>query len=430
MSDTAAPSRRNFLQTSATVGAAAVGALAVPKSVHAAGADETLRVGLVGCGGRGMGAATDALAADPLAQLVAVADAFPDKAQECVTALKADAKFAPRVMVTPERVYAGFDGYKQLIDSGVDVVLLATPPHFRPQHLAYAVEQGKHCFVEKPVAVDAPGVRAVMAACEAAKAKSLNIVSGLCYRYDLPKREVVRRIHEDKAIGDIVAIDTRYLTTGLWHRGDDPAWSRMEYQVRNWLYFTWLSGDHIMEQAIHSIDKASWLMGDAQPTRAIALGGRQQRVDPKYGNVYDHFSVLYEYPNDVRVTLSCRQQDGCASETEDFVMGTKGVARVQAGRIEPRGGERWRYRGPQPSMYRVEHEELFAAIRSGALINNGQYMCNSTLLALLGRQAAYTGAAVTWDECANGEERLGPTEYVWGDVPEPKVAIPGKTKIA
>jgi predicted dehydrogenase len=423
---TAAPTRRGFLRTSTTVGGALLGAAALPRSVHA-GADETIRVGLVGCGGRGMGAAMDALAADPQAKVVAVADAFADKAAECVTSLKSDQKFGSRVMVEPDRMFTGFDGYRQLIDSGVDVVLLATPPHFRPQHLAYAVEQGKHCFVEKPVAVDAPGVRAVMAACEAAKAKSLNIVSGLCYRYDLPKREVVRRIHEDRAIGDVVAIDSRYLTSGLWHRGDEPSWSRMEYQVRNWLYFTWLSGDHIMEQAIHSIDKASWVMGDAQPTRAIALGGRQQRVDPKYGNVYDHFSVLYEYPNDVRVTLSCRQQDGCASETEDLVMGTSGVARLQAGRIEPRGGgERWRYRGPQPSMYRVEHEELFAAIRNGAPINNGHYMCNSTLLALLGRQAAYTGAAVTWDECLNSAERLGPTEYAWGDVPAPAVEIPGK----
>jgi predicted dehydrogenase len=427
MADANSPTRRDFLHTSTLAGGAVLGALAAPRAVHA-GVDESLRVGLVGCGNRGMGAAIDALAADPQARLVAVADAFADKAQASLEALKADEHFGPRIMVEPERVYVGFDAYQQLIDGGVDVVLLASPPHFRPQHLQYAVAAGKHCFVEKPVAVDAPGVRAVMAACEQAKQKSLNIVSGLCYRYDLAKRETVRQIVEERAIGDIVAIDSRYLTGPLWYREPEPAWSPMEVQIRNWLYYTWLSGDFIMEQAIHSIDKTAWLLGDAQPLRATALGGRQQRVDPKYGNVYDHFTVLYEYPEGVRVTLTCRQMDGCAAETEDHVLGSDGTAELMAHRVRKRGGEKpWRYRGPKPSMYRVEHEELFAAIRGGQPINNGHYMCNSTLLALLGRQAAYTGASVMWDECVNGGERLGPAEYAWGDAPESRVAIPGKT---
>jgi predicted dehydrogenase len=421
-----APTRRDFLQTSTGVGATVLGALAWPQAAHA-GVDETLRVGLVGCGGRGMGAALDALAADEQARLVAVADAFADRATACLDSLKADEKFGSRIGVDADRVFVGFDAYKQLIDSGVDVVLLATPPHFRPEHFAYAVAAGKHCFVEKPVAVDAPGVRAVMAACDEAKRKSLAVVSGLCYRYDLPKRAVVQQVCDETTIGAGIAIDSRYLTGTLWHRGDEAAWSRMEYQLRNWLYHTWLSGDHIMEQAIHSIDKTAWILGDVAPLRATALGGRQQRVDPKYGNVYDHFAVLYEYPDGVRVTLSCRQQDGCAAETEDYVLGSNGTAQLMAHKTFDRAGNgTWSYRGPKPSMYRVEHQELFSSIRNGAPINNGTYMCNSTLIALLGRQAAYTGATIAWDGCVNGDERLGPSEYAWGDVPESLVAIPGR----
>jgi predicted dehydrogenase len=425
-----AATRRSFLQTSTGVGAAVLGALAMPRAVHA-GVDETIRVGLVGCGGRGSGAAIDALAADPQAKLVAVADTFADKATEVLGLLKQDEKFGPQITVQPERVFVGFDAYKQLIDSGVDVVLLATPPHFRPQHLSYAVAAGKHCFVEKPVAVDAPGVREVMAACEEAKKKSLAIVSGLCWRYELGMRESVRQVLEEQAIGDVVAIESRYLTNGLWHRGDDPKWSRMEYQLRNWLYHTWLSGDHILEQAVHTIDKTGWIMGDTQPLHAVGLGGRQQRTDPKYGDVYDHFSVFYQYPNGVRVSMSCRQQDDCATDVEDRVLGSKGVMElISHKRFDRDGKEVWKYKGPQPSMYRVEHQEMFASIRDGKPINNGHFMCNSTMLGLLGRQAAYTGGLVTWDECAKGETRLGPKDYAWGDVPESSVPIPGKRSLA
>ncbi|HMP07579.1 MAG TPA: Gfo/Idh/MocA family oxidoreductase, partial [Lacipirellulaceae bacterium] len=400
------------------------------RAVHA-GADETLRVGLVGCGNRGKGAALDALAADPQARLVAVADVFADAAQRATEDLQHDETLGPRAAVDPERVFVGFDAYKQLIDSGVDVVILATPPHFRPAHLSYAVAAGKHCFVEKPVAVDAPGVREVMAACEEARRRKLSIVSGLCWRYELGMRECVRQVVEERAIGNVVAIETRYLANLLWHRGDDPQWSPMEKQVRNWLYHTWLSGDHILEQAVHSIDKAAWILGDVAPLKAVALGGRQQRTDPKYGDVYDHFSVFYEFPEGVRVSFSCRQQDRCAAEVEDRILGAEGVMELVAHkRYDRAGNEAWRYRGPKPSMYRVEHQEMFAGIRAGRPIDNGHYMCHSTLLALMGRQAAYTGAMVTWDQCLNGEERLGPTEYQWGDAPEAIVPVPGRSTLA
>ena len=419
--------RRRFLNTTARAGGALIGAMAIPRSVHAGG-DDALRVGLIGAGGRGTQAAIDALLADKQAKLVAVADTFAERAATCLETLRATAKVADRVAVTPDHVFTGFDGYKEVIDSGVDVVLLATPPHFRPAHFQYAVAAGKHCFVEKPVAVDAPGVRSVMESCRQAEQKGLAIVSGLCWRYDAGVRETMRRILEEKAIGDIIAIESTYNSGGLWHRGDKPEWSRMEYQVRNWLYYTWLSGDHILEQAIHSLDKTAWLAGDSPPLRATALGGRQQRTDPKYGNVYDHFSVFYEYASGQRVYFTCRQQDNCSTKIEEHVLGTAGCAEVARGRLLDRAGKRtWQYRGSKPSMYQVELDELFASIHDGTPINNGHYMCNSTMIAVMGRMAAYTGQTLTWEECLNSNERLGPTEYAWSDAPEPAVAIPGQT---
>jgi predicted dehydrogenase len=314
-----------------------------------------------------------------------------------------------------------------VIDCGVDVVLLATPPHFRPEHLRYAVEAGKHVFVEKPVAVDAPGVRHVEESCRMAAAKGLSIVSGLCWRYDLGVRATMQQILEEKSIGDVIAIESSYNAGTLWHRGDNPDWSRMEYQIRNWLYYTWLSGDHIAEQAIHSLDKTAWLLGDIQPTRAMGMGGRQQRTGDKWGHIYDHHTVFFEYPNGVRVYFTCRQMDNTTPHVDERVLGTNGQADVLGNKTYDKAGKRtWGYRGPKPSMYRVEHQEFFQSIRSGDLINNGAYMCNSTMLAIMGRMCTYTGKTLSWDECYNSNVRLGPTEYAWTDVPEPEVAIPGK----
>jgi len=423
--------RRTFLGNTAQIGAGAavLGSLAVPRSVHAAGT-ETLKVGLVGCGGRGTGAAMDALSSDGQAVLVAVADTFADRAEESLNQLRGEKTIAERVQVTPESIFTGFDGYKNVVDS-CDVVLLATPPHFRPEHFAYVVEKGKHCFIEKPIAVDTPGIKSVMESSRKAKEKNIAVVSGLCWRYDLKVREMMRQILEQEAIGEIVAIESSYNTGLLWHRGNDPKWSQMEYQVRNWLYHTWLSGDHIMEQAIHSLDKTAWLLGDQSPVKATSLAGRQQRTDPLYGNVYDHFAVFYEYPTGQRVYFTCRQQDNCSARVDERVLGTNGQAEILRGDLYNRKGDRkWRYKGEQPSMYRVEHEELFSSIRKGKPINNGEYMCNSTAIALMGRMAGYTGQTVTWDQLMNSTERLGPTEYAWGDVPTEVVAIPGKTALA
>lgn len=419
--------RRVFLKTTGvSAGAAALGTALSAHAVHT-GVDETLRVGLVGAGGRGTGAALDALAADPHAKLVAVGDTFRDRAEQCVTDLKSNEELGSRVSVDAEHIFSDFDNYKQVIDA-CDVVILTTPPHFRPLHLAYAVEQGKHSFVEKPIAVDAPGVRSVIETCRRAKEKNLAVVSGLCWRYDLGVRETMRRILEEKAIGDIVAIESSYNANTLWHRGDQPDWSRMEYQIRNWLYYTWLSGDHIIEQAVHSLDKTAWLLGDIQPTRAMAMGGRQQRVDPKYGHIYDHFTVFYEYPTGQRVYFTCRQQDHTDTHVDETVLGTEGQAQILRHVLVGKEGKKWRYRGPKPSMYRVEHQEMFQSIRAGEPINNGHYMCNSTMIGIMGRMAAYSGKTLTWDECFQSDERLGPTDYAWTDVSEPAVAIPGTQK--
>lgn len=422
---TGLPSRRQFLQRSA-ITAAALGSMNLAHTAHAAGSDQLL-IGLVGCGGRGTAAAIDALSADPNTTLVAIGDTFADRAELCLQTLKETTEVAPRVAVSKESVFDGFDAFKHVIDSGVDVVLLATPPHFRPEHFAYAIEKGKHCFVEKPVAVDVPGVLSVQKTCELAKSKNLAVVSGLCWRYDPGVKETIQRI-QDGAIGDIVAIESCYNSGTLWHRGREPEWSDMEYQIRNWLYFTWLSGDHINEQAIHSLDKTGWLTGDTAPKKAMGIGGRQQRTDKKYGNVYDHHVVFYEYPSGVRVFFTCRQQDNCTSFVDEVVLGTKGSAQILKNRIA--GEKKWKYRGPKPSMYRVEHEEMFKSIRASDPINNGGYMTNSTLLALMGRMATYTGKDVTWEELLANTEKLGPNKYVWGDAPLETVAIPGSSPIA
>jgi predicted dehydrogenase len=417
--------RREFLRKS-VFASSALAAMSIPRAVHA-GADETLRIGLVGCGGRGSGAADNALEADPNVRLVAVGDTFQEKAVSALATIKRKTKLPEHVIVDKDHVFSGFDAYKKVIDSGVDVVILATPPHFRPAHLKYAVDKGKHVFVEKPIGVDVPGVHSVMATCELAKKKGLTIVSGLCWRYAPNVKETIARI-QDGAIGDIIAIESSYNAGTEWHRGDNPKWSRMEYQIRNWLYYTWLSGDHIVEQAVHSLDKTAWLQGDTSPVRAMGMGGRQQRTGEKFGNIYDHHAVFYEYPSGIRVYFTCRRQDNCGRFVDETVLGTKGTARVIAGRIE--GEKPWRYRGRKQSMFVAEHDAMFKSIRAGDPINNGKYMCNSTLISIMGRMCTYTGQDITWEKLNSSQERLGPAEYAWGDVPEPAVPIPGVTKFA
>ena len=424
---TSLPSRRAFLQTSGLVGSAVALGMSVPRSVHAAG-DDTLKIGLVGCGGRGTGAAQQALNADKNVKLVAVADAFGDRLASSLETLKKIPNLTDKIDVPAEKQFVGFDAYKKLIDTDIDVVLLCTPPHFRPAQLEYAVEKGKHIFAEKPVAVDGPGVRRCLAAAEAAKKKNLSLVSGLCWRYDLGKRETIARIH-DGAIGKVLAMQVDYNTGSLWMHQRKPEWSDMEWQVRNWLYFTWLSGDFNVEQHVHSLDKAAWVMKDEAPVKCLGLGGRQVRTGPEYGHIFDHHAVIYEYKDGERLYAFCRQQAGCHIDVSDTIIGTKGRATLLPSDTIA-GETEWKFRGAKGNMYQREHDELFASIRSGKPINNGDYMTKSTLLAIMGRMATYTGQVVTWDQALNSKEDLTPKSYDWSQLDVPPVAMPGITRMA
>jgi predicted dehydrogenase len=421
-------SRRDFLKSgSAAVlaGTFLAESLAVTQRVFAAGSD-VIRIGLIGCGGRGTGAAVQALSADQNVRLVAMGDAFADKLQNSLAALKKEA-VGDRVAVDSEHQYVGFDAYQKVIDSGVDVVLLTSPPHFRPAHLKAAIAAGKHVFAEKPVAVDAPGIRSVLATCEEAKQKNLAVVSGLCWRYHNGMRATFKQVHEG-GVGDIVAIQATYHTGTLKKYPRQPSWSDMEFQLRNWNGFTWLSGDFNVEQHVHSLDKVAWAMRDETPVKATGVGGRQARTGAESGHVYDHFTVVYEYANGVKAFASCRQQDGCDNDVSDYVLGTKGTCDVFKHRIK--GDKNWKYDGAQNNMYQTEHDELFASIRAGQPINNGEYMCKSTMMAILGRMSAYTGKTLTWEQAMNSSEVLGPTKYDWGSMDTPLVATPGVTQFA
>ncbi|MEQ8785028.1 MAG: Gfo/Idh/MocA family oxidoreductase [Pirellulaceae bacterium] len=419
--------RRTFLKgsTAAVVGGSLAATLAAPRSVHAS-VDDTIKVGLIGCGGRGKGAAVNAMRGDDNIKLTAMADAFEDQIKYGREILSR--QLGDQFDVSPEQSFFGFDAYKRLLETDVDVVLLCTPPHFRPEQLKAAIAAGKHVFCEKPVAVDPTGVRSVLETTADARKHNLSIVSGLCWRYDLGVRETVRRIKEEKAIGDIIAMQENYLTGTLWHRGSKPEWSQMEYQMRNWLYFTWLSGDHIVEQHIHSLDKSLWLMDDVPPARCFGLGGRQVRTEEEWGHIFDHFAVCYEWDNGVKMYSYTRQMKGCAGDVDDYILGTKGQSKLLKHTIS--ADEDWRYRGPKPSMYDVEHKELYAGIRSGNLINNGEYMSYSTLMAIMGREACYTGQTIDWETAINSKQKLGPDTYEWGDVATPEIAMPGVTTFA
>ncbi len=429
------PSRRQFLRTAVAASAAAA-TLSQTPFVHAGG-DSVLKVGLVGCGGRGTGAASQALRADAHVKLWALGDAFQNRLDGCLQQLQRDGAISGKIDVAPERRFTGFNAYQDVINSGVDVVLLATPPGFRPIHLEAAVRAGKHVFCEKPMAVDGPGVRRVMAAAEEARRRRLSLVSGFCWRYYPAMRETVRRIH-DGAIGEIHALHCNYLTSPIWHFNREPNWTEMEYQMRNWYYFTWLSGDFNVEQHVHSLDKMGWVMQNQYPVRCYGLGGRQVRTGPEFGHIFDHMSVVYEFANGARCFSLCRQQANCFSETTDWVAGTRGTAnllgRGAGGSYTITGANAWRYPAAQlrqdPNMYQVEHNELFASIRSGNPINDGEWMAKSTLMAIMGRMACYTGQAVTWEQALNSQQDLSPPAYNFDAVPPvPPVARPGETRL-
>jgi predicted dehydrogenase len=427
-----APStRREFIRTSAAFGAALAAPAILAGKLYAGENSETLRVGLIGCGGRGTGAAGQALNADQNAVLAAMGDVFPEKIQDSLNALQregAEKGFADRIKVAPEKRFVGLDAYQKVIENS-DVVLLTTPPGFRPLHLRAAVEAGKHIFCEKPMATDAPGVRSVIASAKLAKEKKLSLVCGFCWRYDFARRELYQQIHNG-AIGDIRAIYATYYTGPV--KKMPPPESRpagmgdLEWQIRNWYNFTWLSGDGYVEQCCHSVDKVAWAMQDASPLKAVAVGGRQ--TQNYEGNIYDHMFVVYEFPNDVRAFVGQRQISNCFNENADYIMGTDGVAKIPG--LSIRGKVNWRYRGPKNAMYQQEHDELFASIRKGAAKNDGEWMAHSTMMGLMGRMAAYTGQEVTWEEAINSQEQLVPEKFDWNmKLPIAPMPVPGQTKL-
>ncbi len=431
-------SRRKFLKTtgSTIVGSSlAFNVLGSNQAKHHFNAD-TLKVGLIGCGGRGTGAANQAMNSDPNVVLTAMADVFEDRMETSYNSLMEENP--DKMKVSPENKFMGFNGYKKVIESDVDVVILATPPSFRPAHLEACVEAGKHVFFEKPVAVDAPGIRRVIATAKKAKEKNLGFMSGFCWRYDTPKRETYNRIL-DGAIGDIHTVYTTYNTGALWWKETRPSWGKLKKELRNWLYYNWLSGDHIMEQAVHSVDLMSWAMGDKMPIKATGTGGRQSRTEEKFGNVYDHFSIIYEYANGEKGFHICRQQKGCSRAYHIEALGSKGRTNMDVFRThEIMGQQNWEWekenrKKEKPNMYQVEHDELFASIRNGNPINDGIRAANSCMLALWGRMVAYTGETLTWEQALNSEEVLGPKidEYNWDlDWEMAEVAQPGISKFA
>lgn len=368
---------------------------------------KTLKIGLIGCGGRGTGAAAQALRADPDVQLVAMGDIFDD---QIATAYDALMKIEPSKMkVKDKHKFVGFDAYQKVIDAGVDVVLLASPPVFRPLHLEAAVNADKHIFCEKPVAIDPPGVRKVLEAVRKSKAKSLAVVSGFCFRYASPNRAVFGQVL-DGAIGDVLSLSSFRYGGDLSLKPRQAGWSDLEFQLRNWFYYNWMSGDLVVEQAVHSLDMMSWVMGDIHPVKAIGSGGRQVRVAEEKGNVFDHFAVEFEYENGVKGYHFARQQVGCTNRNSVDVIGTKGKMAVEIGsRYEIQGQRQWKYDGPNNNMYQTEHDELFASIRAGAPINDGDWMTNSTMLGILCTLAAYSGTEVTWEQALQSNVMWGPS---------------------
>lgn len=426
------PNRREFVGSSlavtATTGIAGVGAMAIPGHVHAAGTNKTLRVGLIGCGGRGTGAARQALHADENVQLVAMGDAFDNRLQSSLHSLSRIKELASKIDVPKEQQFVGFDAYKKVIAADVDVVLLTTPPHFRPIHLKAAIDAGKHVFAEKPVAVDAPGVRSVIETCAEAKRKNLSVVSGLCIRYDSGFQEAIGRLH-DSAIGDIHTVVANDYRGSIWVKPRKDEWSDMEWQMRNWYYFTWLSGDFNVEQHIHYLDVSAWIMG-GYPVKAVGMGGRQVRTDAMYGNIFDHHSVTYEYENGAQLFSNCRQQSRCKNRTGCIVHGAKGIAEISEKQLRIQSDTTWEFKDKAKDMYQVEHNKLFAGIREDTPVNNGEYMCKSTMLAIMGRMATYTGQEVTWEQAMNSQQDLSPENYRWGPAPKVEIARPGVTKLA
>jgi myo-inositol 2-dehydrogenase / D-chiro-inositol 1-dehydrogenase len=434
--------RREFLKgsTAAIVTSALAGSLSIARSAHAAGDDE-IKIALIGCGGRGTGAANQALRTSGKVKLVAMADAFADRLEGSYKQLEKQEGLQGKLDVPQERRFVGMDAYAKALDAGPDLVILATPPGFRPTHFEAAVNAGKHVFMEKPVATDATGVRRVLAAAEESMRKKLAVGVGLQRRHQAQYLETINRLH-DGAIGEITDMRVYWNGTTPWvHSREDleakagRKLSEMEYQMRNWYYFTWICGDHIVEQHIHNMDVGNWLK-NAYPVKANGMGGCQVRKGKEYGETFDHHAVEFVYADGSRMFSQCRHIPGCWNSVSEHAQGTKGSADISSATINA-GGDAWRYRGSKPDPYQVEHDDLFASIRAGSPINEAEYGAKSTMTAILGRMCTYSGKELTWDEAINSEISLAPEENSFAATPKSlpdangmyQLAVPGLTKV-
>lgn len=415
--------RREFVGTTLF----AAGAAMIPGTALAVGrrsTDPLIRVGVIGCGGRGIGAAMNLLEASPFVRIVALADVFEDR-------LKAGrehmASRGERSAVAEQHCFAGIEGYEKLLREQVDLVVLATPPHFRPAHFEAAVNAGAHVFMEKPVAVDGPGVRRVLAAAQRAKDAKLSVVAGTQRRYERVYLEALQRVREGQ-IGEIISASCYWNMGGLWKADRSPEWSDMEWQLRNWLYFTWLSGDHIVEQHVHNLDVINWFL-DATPSQCFGMGGRQVRTSPEYGHIFDHFAIEYEYESGITMTSFCRQIDGCYGRVQERIRGTKGALFIQPGWARITGEQPWQFEGDNNNPYVDEQKRLVESILTSDPINDAFDVAHSTLTAVMGRLSAYTGKTVSWVQAMNSSEDLSPPSYAFGALPTPPVPMPGRTPL-
>lgn len=430
-------SRRSFVKNSSIL----TGGLFLAPNIISANAayknEKTLKIAVVGCGGRGTGAVSQALKADPNVKLVAMADAFEDRLDKSFENLSKMFS-SDRIAVKPTKKFVGIASYKKAIDEA-DVVILTTPPGFRPQHFEYAVSQGKHVFMEKPVATDVAGIKSVFKTARLAEEKKLNVVVGLQRHYQRSYLETYKRIQQGD-VGKIVSGQVYWIGGGVWVRPRQEQWTEMEYQMRNWYYFNWLCGDHILEQHIHNIDVANWFIGE-YPIKAQGMGGREVRKGKDHGQIFDHHFVEFEYPSGAVISSQCRHQKGCLSRVSETFQGTLGTVNTRGSKASLKsytGENLYTHDGEDDkNPYQVEHNELFASIRSGGVINNAEYGAKSTMSAILGRMATYTGKQVTWDEAMNSGESIVPREELltWDSVPPAirdaegnyPVPVPGKT---
>ncbi len=415
--------RRTFIKSASVAAGALAAAQASIPGAWAAGSDE-IRVGLIGAGGRGTGAVQDAIKAAKGVRLVAVAELFPDRLAE---GRKNMARLGAPGTVPDDRAFAGLDGYKSVLQSDANYIILATPPGFRPEHLKATIEAGKHVFCEKPVAVDGPGIKTCLSLVDVAAQKKLLVGCGLQRHHQQGYLETMARIH-DGAIGDVVAARAYWNQGALWNRGRKPEWSDTEWQLRNWYYFAWLCGDHIVEQHVHNIDVVNWAM-KAHPVRAVGTGGRQVRTGPEWGHIYDHFAVDFEYENGVHMFSMCRQQQGTAGSVSEALVGTKGTSQVNDYKITgAKAFDGGALKRKELDPYQQEHADFIASIRKGEPLSELKWVTESTASAIMGREAAYTGKVVTFDDVVNSTTVLAPPSIdLSANLPTPPVPMPGAT---